>query len=256
MGAQAVTVISEAMASTFFPNEDPIGRRIRVAGVTAPEGWMTIVGIAGDVHDSALEAAPRPTYYMAHSQIPKLGDGPARRLSFIMKVTGSRDVAVSALRAAVHDADPRLPLYDVLSYDTIVEQAVARPRFTTMLLTVFAAIGVLLGASGLYGVLSYAVAARTSEIGIRRALGAPTRALVRDVLKGGFGPVLLGLLAGVVASFWTSQLLATELFGVSTTDAVTYIAAIASVAAVSLLSCLIPARRALRVSPLEALRTR
>jgi len=254
MRAMMVTAISESMAEKFFHGEDPIGRRIRVAGVTSPEAWMTIVGIVGDMREISLDSPVRPAYYMAQSQAPKMGDGPYRQMSIMMRVTGSPDAAIAALRSAVHDLDPRLPLFDVETMDSVLDSSVARPRFTTTLLLAFAVIGVLLGASGIYGVLAYTVATRTSEIGIRRALGAPAPRIVREILRGGLAPVAAGLVAGIVLSLWTSRALETQLFGISATDPLTYVAATGIVLAIALLSCAIPARRALRVSPLAALR--
>jgi predicted permease len=247
-------VISESMADKFFHGQDPIGRRIRVAGTTASDAWMTIVGIVGDLRDISLDEPVRPTYYIAQSQVPRMGEGPSRQMAILMRVTGSPDAAMAALRSIVHDADPRLPLFDVASMDSVIDSSVARPRFTTTLLLAFAAIGVLLGASGIYGVVAYTVATRTSEIGIRRALGAPASRIVREVLRGGLAPVGAGLIAGLVLSFWTSRALETQLFGVSATDPLTYGAAIATTLAIALLSCAIPTARALRVSPVNALR--
>lgn len=254
MHAMMTGVISESMAEKFFHGEDPIGHRIRVAGVTSKDAWMTIVGIVGDLRDISLDEPVRPTYYMAQSQVPKMGEGPSRQMSILMRVTGPPDAAIAALRSVVHDVDPRLPLFDVATMDSVLDSSVARPRFTTTLLIAFAVIGVLLGASGIYGVLAYTVATRTSEIGIRRALGAPASRIVREILRGGLAPVAAGLIAGVVVSFWTSRALETQLFGVSATDPVTYVAAIVTTLAIALLSCAIPARRALRVSPMGALR--
>jgi putative ABC transport system permease protein len=250
-----VTAISESMAEKFFHGEDPVGRRIRVAGVTSPEAWMTIVGIVGDIRDVSLDAAARPTYYIAQPQVPKMGEGPSRQMSILMRISGSPDSAIAALRSAVHDVDPRLPLFDVEAMDSVLDRSVARPRFTTTLLLAFAVVGLLLGASGVYGVLAYSVATRTSEIGIRRALGAPASLIIRDILRGGLAPVAAGLASGIVVSFWTSRALATELFGVSSTDPATYLAATAIVLGIALLSCAVPARRALHISPLAALRT-
>jgi predicted permease len=188
-----VTVISDTMAKRFFPGRNPIGHRIRVKGVTAPAGWMTIVGVIGDVHDVGLEAAPRPTYYIAQPQVPSMGEGPYRQMAIVIRVSGSPDAAIAALRSVVHDLDPRLPLFDIESMDAVLDQSVARPRFTTTLLVVFAIVGILLGAGGIYGVLAYTVATRTPEIGIRRALGAPATRILSDVMRGGLWPVCLGL---------------------------------------------------------------
>jgi putative ABC transport system permease protein len=252
--AMSVGIVNQAMAERFFNGEDPIGRRIRVFGLTNPEAWMTIVGIAGNVRDEALESAPRPVYYLLHGQLSRTLQGSFRSMSIVARVDGSPDKAAAAVRHAVNGLDARLPVFDVQTLDAVVDKSVARPRFTTLLLTLFAAIGMVLGATGIYGVLAYTVARRTQEIGIRRALGAPTGRLVREVVSSGMQPVGAGLAIGIVGSLWTSRLLTTQLFGVSPTDLRTYAAAVAAGRALSLTATLIPARRALRVDPIAALR--
>jgi putative ABC transport system permease protein len=253
--SMAVAVINESMAARFFPGQDPIGHRVRVVGVTSPAGWMTIVGIARDIREEALDTVPRPTYYMVQAQVPLMGEGPYLSMSVLTRTDGSVDAATTALRNAVHQLDPGLPVFDVQTVDTLIDRSVARPRFTTLLLTLFAGIGVVLGVTGIYGVLAYTVSRRTQEIGIRRALGAPTGHLVRDIVSGGLQPVVVGLVIGVIGSFWSSRFLSTELFGISPTDPATYVAAVAGVLIVSLLACVVPARRALGVSPIIALRS-
>jgi putative ABC transport system permease protein len=162
---------------------------------------------------------------------------------------------IPAVRAAVRELDPALPLFDVQTVDAVIDTSLARPRFTTLLLALFALIGALLGASGIYGVLSYTVARRTQELGIRRALGAPAGRLVADIILRGMQPVALGLVAGILGSFWATRLLATQLFGISPTDPSTYVLASAAVLLVALAACAIPARRALQISPISALRS-
>jgi putative ABC transport system permease protein len=252
--AMPVTVINETMARRFFAGEDPIGRRIRVAGMTTPESWMTIVGIARDIRDEGLDAAPRPVYYLPHAQTSASIAGAYRSMAVLVRTDASAANAGAMVRNAVRAIDPALAVFDVQTVDSIVDQSVARPRFTTFLLALFAAIGIVLGATGIYGVLAYTVSRRTQEIGIRRALGAPTSDLLRDVISGGMRPVAVGLVLGLIGSFWTGRLLTTQLFGVSPTDATTYAIAVVGVLAVSLLACVLPARRALKVSPVVALR--
>jgi putative ABC transport system permease protein len=250
-----VAVVNEAMAAHFFNGEDPIGRRIRVSGVTSADAWMTVVGIVRDIRDQGLETAPRPTYYLSHAQAPVTIEGSFRSMSVLLRVAGSPEALIPAVRAAVRGIDPGLPLFDVQTIDAVVDQSVARPRFTTLLLALFALIGAVLGGSGIYGVLAYTVARRTQELGIRRALGAPSRSLVSDILVRGMQPVAIGLAAGLAASFWTTRLLATQLFGISATDPATYGMAVAGVLLVSLAACAAPAFRALRISPITALRS-
>ena len=237
--------------------EDPIGKRIRVKGVTDPKGWMTIVGVARDIRDESLDTPPRPCYYLAHSQTVRTIEGGYPSMSIPMKVDGAGavDTTRTALARAVHDLDSGLPLFDVQTVDTIIDRSVARPKFTTSILALFAMIGVLLGATGIYGVLAYTVTRSTQEIGIRRALGAPTPGLLAHIVAGGMRPVLAGLVLGITASYWSTRLLTTDLFGISPTDPSTYLLAVIGVIVVSLLACLLPARRALLVSPIVALRS-
>lgn len=251
--AMPVTAINETMAARFFPGEDPVGRRIRVSGNTNPEAWMMIVGIVGDIRDQSLDGAPRPMYYLVHAQMAATMSGPARSLAIVTRAA-AQDAVLGAVRGVVHELDPALPVFDVQNLETIIAASVARPRFTTTLLGLFALIGLALGASGIYGVLSYTVSRRTQEIGIRRALGAPASRLMQDVVRQGMLPVAIGLLAGLGASFWTTTLHRSQLFGVSPTDAITYAAVTLAVLVVAFTACLLPARRALRVSPIVALR--
>jgi putative ABC transport system permease protein len=249
-----VVVINQAMADRYFAGEDPLGRRIRIVGVTAPEGWMTIVGVSRDVRTEALDQPARASYHFLQSQTPRFGEGPFTTMSIVARTTGPADATLATLRTAVRELDPKLAVYDVQTAETILDRSVARPRFTTLLLTLFAVIGLVLGASGIYGVLAFTVARRTQEIGIRRALGAPPSHVVREIVTSGMAPVAVGLVIGIPASYWTSQLWRTQLFGVSSTDPVVYAGVAAGVLLVALAATLVPGRRALRVDPLVALR--
>jgi putative ABC transport system permease protein len=251
---QLVAVINDAMARTFFAGEDPIGRRIRIAGVTSPDAWMTIVGVAGNVRTESLEETARPAYHFLQVQTPRLEMGLFTQMSLVARITGSPDAAISALRTAVRELDPSVAVYDVQTADTIIDRSVASRRFTSLLLGLFAFIGLVLGASGIYGVLAYTVARRTQEIGIRRALGAPPMVVAREVVGGGMKPVLVGLVLGLVASYWTSSYWSTQLFNVSATDPQVYAAVTIGVLLVGLAATIVPVRRALRVSPIVALR--
>jgi putative ABC transport system permease protein len=250
-----VAIVNEAMAARFFTGEDPIGRRIRVAGVSSADAWMTVVGIVRDIRDQGLDTPPRPTYYLAHSQMPVTVEGSYRSMTVLLRVARAPETMIPAVRAAVRELDPALPLFDVQTVDAVIDRSVARPRFTTLLLAVFALVGAILGASGIYGVLAYTVARRTPELGIRRALGAPPERLLMDILLRGMQPVAVGLGAGIIGSLWATRLLETQLFSISPTDPATYAAATAAVLLVSLAACTLPALRALRISPLTALRS-
>jgi predicted permease len=252
--AAVVAVINEAMATTFFTGQDPIGRRIRISGVTTADGWMTIVGISGNVRTDGLNQPARPAYHFLQSQTPRFGMGPVLSMSIIARANGATDTVVSSLRAAVRELDPTVALYDVQTAETIIDRSVASQRFTSLLLGLFAFIGLVLGASGIYGVLAYTVARRTQEIGIRRALGAQPARVAREVIAGGMKPVIVGLLIGLVASFWTTSLWSAQLFNVSSTDPAVYAGVVVGVLVVALAATIVPVRRALRVSPIVALR--
>jgi putative ABC transport system permease protein len=251
---QVVTVINEAMARTFFPGEDPIGRRIRIAGVKSADAWMTIVGVTGDVRTESLEQTSRPAYHFLQAQTPRFGVGPFTQISIIARIATPPEAAIGALRTAVRELDPSVAVYDIQTADTIIDRSVASRRFTSLLLGLFAFIGLVLGASGIYGVLAYTVARRTQEIGIRRALGAPPGAVVQEVVGGGMKPVLAGLVLGLITSYWTSKYWSAQLFDVTATDPRVYTAVAIGVLFVGLAATIVPARRALRVSPIVALR--
>ena len=151
--------------------------------------------------------------------------------------------------------DAGVVLYDVQTADTIIDRSVASRRFTSLLLGLFAFIGLVLGASGIYGVLAYTVARRTQEIGIRRALGAQPSRVAREIIAGGMKPVIAGLVFGLLASYWTTTLWSTQLFNVSRTDPAIYASVIVGVVLVALAATIVPVRRALSVSPIVALRS-
>lgn len=253
--APAVTIISQAMAARFFAGEDPIGKRIRVSGRTNPEAWMTIVGVSGDVRSEGLHAEPRPAYYFLLSQLGGILGDTSRALSLIVRASpGDGEAVMPAIRTAVRELDPSLAVHRLRTADAVLHQSVAGTRFTTALLTIFATIGLLLGGSGIYGVLAYTVARRTQEIGIRRALGAQPDRLVKQIVGNGMWPVALGLMAGLIVSYWATRFWSAHLFRVSPGDPYVYLAAAVGVLAVAVVAMILPIRRALRVSPLVAVR--
>jgi hypothetical protein len=247
-------IINEALANRFFAGEDPIGRRLRIAGTTAPDPWMTIVGISGDMRTDGLNEPAAPAYHFLQSQLPRTNGNAARSLAVFARTGGDPSTVMRGLRAAVRDLDPALALFDVQTMDVVIDSSVARPRFMTWLLAVFAGVALVLGASGIYGVLAFTVARRTQEIGIRRALGARPGQIARHVVIGGMLPVLAGIAAGLVLAYWMARLWSAQLFGVSPTDPATYLEVTAAVLVVALLATVVPVRRALRVSPATALR--
>lgn len=253
--SQPVAIVNQAMATKFFAGEDPVGRRIRIAGNDElKDAWMTVVGVSASVRTDALEDDPPPAYHFLQSQLPRTNGGPARNLSILVRTEAAPESAMQAVRAAVRELDPNLALADVQTLESVVDRSVARPRFLTWLLATFAGIGLLLGASGIYGVLAYTVARRTREIGIRRALGAPTRGLVRHVIAGGLRSVSVGILIGLLVSYWTTRYWTAQLFEVSPTDVSVNVGVTAMILLVALLAMLVPTLRAVRISPLKALR--
>jgi putative ABC transport system permease protein len=252
--AAPTVIVNEALAERFFAGQDPIGRRLRIAGATAPDPWMTIVGISGDMRTEGLDEPAAPAYHFLQSQLPRTNGNAARSLAIFARTAGDPSTVMRGVRAAVRDLDPSLALFDVQTMDVVVDSSVARPRFMTWLLGVFAAVGLLLGASGIYGVLAFTVARRTQEIGIRRALGARPGQIARHVVTGGMLPVFFGVAVGLLLAHWTARVWSAQLFGVSPTDPATYVQVTAAVLVVALLATVVPIRRALRVSPATALR--
>ncbi len=250
-GREPVAIVSEAFARKFFAGEDPIGLHIRVFGNQVP--YSRIVGIVGDLRDENLETDPRPLYFMPHAQTTVTLNGVMRGVTFVLRTEGDPATLAAPLRDVIRGMDPMLPVYSTRTFDEAVASSVAQPRFTTLLLTVFAGFGLALGVLGVYGVLAFTVAQRTQEIGIRRALGAPGAGLVRLVLAQGLLPVLAGIVVGTVAAWYASRVLP-DLFGIERTDATTYLVVAVGVLIAAATACLLPTRRALRVSPLTALR--
>ena len=249
-----VTVINRTLADKYFGQEDPIGRRVKFAGMTSAEPWMTVIGVSGDVRIDSLDTEPTPAYYFLQSQLPRTNGNSSRSMAIFVRSSGDPGVAMTAVRAAVRELDASLAVFDLQTLDSVVDRSVARPRFTTWLLGLFAGIGLLLGASGIYGVLAYTVARRTQEIGIRRALGAPPGRLAREVVAGGMVPVALGLAAGLVGSYWSSRYWSAQLFDVSAGDPAIHAVVAAGVVLIAVIAMIVPVRRALKVSPLVALR--
>ena len=259
-----VVVIDEVMARTIFPNEDPLGQSIVVAdlsGSLGPEASvpMEIVGIVGHVShwglDSDASARVRSELYLPMSQIPEpFMKGTAASSVFVVR-TGTDPLAMlPAVRSAVLEAGNDQPVYGVRSMEQIVSASIADRRFSMMLLGIFAGLALLLAGVGIYGVISYTVAQRTREIGIRMVLGAGQADVLRVVLAQGMLPVGAGLAIGLAASFWLTRLMAGMLYGVNAGDPMTFAGVAVVLGAVAAAATLVPARRATRVAPVVALR--
>ncbi len=243
-----VIVLGESTARALWPGEDPIGRRVRIGSAeTGP--WRTVVGIVGDVRHADLAAAPTLQMYLPQSQVTD------SYLVLTVRTAAAQPGALPAqVRSIIHDMDPAVPIYSVATMDALVGKAVAERRFVLQLLGGFASIALLLAAIGLYGVVSYTVSQRTREVGVRVALGARRLDILRLVLGSGAATVAAGLGAGVVAAALTTRFLDALLFDVQAGDPWTLGGAVVILTIVALCAHLLPARRALRVDPVIALR--
>jgi predicted permease len=243
-----VAIINEAMAKRFWPNENPVGRRFKYGEETSQSPWLTIVGVVGDMRRTGLD---RPVRY--ETFLP-LRWRPYSQMTFVLRTSREPLSFAPALRAAVRAVDPALPVYEVKSMDELLSDRVAQRRFSMALLGTFAALALVLGLVGVYGVTSYLVAQRTREVGLRLALGAQPRTVVRMVVRQGMVVAAVGVGAGLVGALALTRLMAGLLYEVSPNDAATLGVVTAVLAGATLLANYIPARRAARVDPLVALR--
>ena len=240
-----VVIISQATARRHFPNEDPIGKRI---GNGRPDGWREIVGITADVKHFGLTQDARVSMFFPDRQRPS-------RQMFIVARTGADPLSLSsALRGVVAAMDKNLAVSNISAMEEVTSQSIGQERFTLLLLGLFSALALSLAVAGIYGVMSYAVAQRTHEIGVRVALGAQTRDVLKLVVTQGMALVLAGVGIGLASSLALTGFIRGLLFGVSATDPMTFVAVAALLALVALVACYVPARRASKVDPMVALR--
>jgi predicted lysophospholipase L1 biosynthesis ABC-type transport system permease subunit len=215
-----------------------------------------VVGVVGDTRFDAVEEDPLPMIYYpilsGTAESPR-ADG-SRSMAVVLRVAGDPLAAVATAREALRAADPRLPMINPRTVDSVVKDSMAATSFTVLMLGIAAGIALLLGTVGIYGVISYIVSRRTQEIGVRMALGAPGEVVLRSVLRQGMVLTGFGLLIGLLGSWGLSSALSSLLYGVAATDPVTFLATAVLLGSVALLATWIPARRASRVDPVEALR--
>jgi putative ABC transport system permease protein len=248
--APAVAMINQALAKRYFPNEDPIGKFIRIPDSRKglPGTARQIVGLVGSVRQRGLREAAVPILYVHYTDF---GTG---SVALTVRTMGNPTALLPAIRAAVQQVNPELLMTRVSTAEQIVAHSFAGQRFATLLMFVFAALGTALAAVGLYGVLTYAVSQRTQEIGIRMALGAQRRNVLGMVLREGMLLVALGIVMGLMGALVFGRLMRSLLFNVSPTDPATFVTIAVLLSAVALLACWLPARRATRTNPMEALR--
>ena len=242
-----VILINEALARKHFPNEDPIGKRLDVAMFENPI-WCEIIGVVGNVrYDSLIDESP-PAVYFAHPDLAY------SFMTLVIRTDGDPASLAPAVQREIRGLDPNQPVSDVRTMDQVMSEWVSRSRFNTLLLGLFAALATLLSAVGIFGVMNYSVALRTRELGLRLAVGAQPRQVLLLVLKQGLLLTVLGVVIGLAAAFALTRLLSGLLFGVAAVDASTFTTISVLLVAVSLLACYLPARRAMRIDPLRALR--
>ena len=241
-------VISQTLAQKFFPGEDPVGRRIRFRGGRTEPPWMTIVGITQDVKTEGLDVDNRPQIYFSILQISNLS------LALTIRTVSDPGALAEAVRREVRAVDPDLPVYGIRTMEEVMAKAVSQRRFSMVLLGVFALIAHLLSAVGISGVMAYSVSQRTHEIGVRMALGAQPRDVLRMIITQGLILICSGMAAGLAGAFIVTRFLSGLLFNVSPRDPLTFAGITLLLAAVALLACYVPARRATKVDPMIALR--
>jgi len=255
LGSPGVAVINRTLARQVWPDGDALGQRILMGGGATDSIWRTIVGVVGDVRHRGLDAEPRPEIYLPYAQFPAGTGTPQRTLRIVMRSEGDPVQLTGALRAAVAELDSDLPVGDIQTMEEALGSWAAERRLTMTLVGAFALLALALGAVGVYGVMAHFVGQRTREIGIRMALGAVPREILALVLSQGARLAFLGIAVGLVGAFAATRLLASLLFGVGPTDPTTFLATAAALSVVAGAASVLPAVRAVRTDPVDALRS-
>ena len=244
-----VVLISETMARRYWPGEDVVGKRIAVGKIRKPEDWIQVIGVVKDVRQFELTAEPKPQMYLTYRQF---GFFDAQDL--VVKTDVDPASLAATVRKTVWEIDKDQPVSNIQTMEAILADSIARQRFSMLLLAIFAAVALVLAGVGIYGVMSYSVAQRTREIGIRMALGAQTGAVLKLAVGYGMKLVIAGLAIGLIAAFALTRVMSTLLFGVTATDPTTFTLISLLLIAVAAIASYVPARRATRVNPIIALR--
>jgi putative ABC transport system permease protein len=244
--AEPVVMINETMARRHWPGQEALGRRIRFSD----DGqWFRIVGIIGDVKQQGARIEARAQTLIPYWQLPEPG------VAIVLKTHGEPETLTAPLKQAVRSVDPDMPVSGIDTMTSMVAESIEEPRFLALVVGVFAGLALALAAIGIYGVLSYAVSQRTSEIGVRLALGAGRADVFSLIVKDGLRLTLVGVGIGIVTSLFVAPALSTLLFGVKALDPVTFVIVVAGILGVAACASIIPARRGMQVDPLAALRT-
>jgi putative ABC transport system permease protein len=240
-------VISKRVADMLWPGQNAVGRTI-ILWKGQGDRRGEVVGVVGNMRERGLEADPTMAVYFP------AGGTAMDTLQVVLHTKRRAEDIIPAFRAAVSSVDANLPVSNIRTLEELVTSSIATRRMTMLLIASFAGLALVLALGGVYGVLAYSVARRTSEIGVRIALGAEPRSVIRMIVAQGMRPVIAGVLIGLAATFWVTRLMANLLFGVQPNDLATYAGVVALVTAVAALACYLPARRVLRVDPVVALR--
>jgi predicted permease len=253
-----VVILNEAAARRYWPDADPIGKRVTLDDPGSPSPrWLTVVGVAKNVKQESWTSEPLNEVYMPFQQSAGFYANTARQftsMTVVVRTTVEPGSLAAAAQATVRAIDPSLPVSNVVSMEQVIADALWQPRFNLQLIGVFAGVALLLAGVGLYGVMSYSVAQRTQEVGLRMALGAQSRDVIKLIVGQGMKLVLLGMTLGLVAAAALTRVMTGLLFGVSATDPATFAIVSLILAGVAVGACFVPARRATRVDPMVALR--
>jgi len=246
-----VVVIDDFMAQQLWPNEEPLGKRIRSGGIdaAADSPWLTVVGVVGRVKQYTLDGDSRIAMYLPHTQ--SIGRG----INVVLRSRGDPAALAATVRREIRALDPDLPIYNVRTMTERVGESLARRRFSMLLLTLFAALALGLATIGIYGVIAYLVTQGTRELGIRMALGATPRGILLLILRHGVSVALIGVGAGLAGAFVLTRFMRNLLFGVDAADPATFSTVALLLTAIALAASYLPARRAARIDPMVSLRS-
>ncbi|HEX8186333.1 MAG TPA: ABC transporter permease, partial [Blastocatellia bacterium] len=246
--APGVIVVNQLFAQKYFPDEEPLGKRIRF-GRQPQSPWFTIVGVVRDVKNEGLDVETRPQIYRSILQASNLS------LTLVIRTAANPSSLAEAVRNEVRSVDPDMPVFGIRTMQEVMASAVVQRRFAMVLLGMFAFIALVLSSVGIYGVIAYSVGQRTHEIGVRMALGASSRDVLQLIMMQGLKLTLLGVAVGLAGAVAVTRFLAFLLFGISATDPATFAGITLLLSAVALAACYVPARRAMKVDPVVALRS-
>jgi putative ABC transport system permease protein len=250
--ASSVALISEFVARTLWPNENPLGKRVTLEDSPKPQDWLTVVGVVDDVNQKSLTEKPHPAIYQPYQQVRRSFF--LSHMTFAVRTAANMQGVAAAMRSVLQEVDPNQPVQSIAAMTDLLDATTAEPWFQARLISVFSILALLLSAIGIYGVLAYAVTERTREIGIRMALGAEKSDITGMVLKRTLLLAAAGVALGVAGALAVTRVLTKFLFDVKPTDPATFAMVCAVLVAIALFAGVLPARRATRVDPLVALR--